>query len=193
MALLMFINPVFSDGHIDTKKQATNDIAAEDLVLRRATLIVRDIEKSLALYKDSIGMDIADLDQVDVVHDILKTPYPFNNESCEKIYLRHVIEHFTIEDIINYFGENRLSFEKAKQLRNLTDADFGKITQILSDSENNLDLFNDFSSWMRLLYRVDVLGISKWVVRIESLKDTRTKAQCTASQSTMVFGWIVMR
>ena len=39
MALLMFINPVFSDGHIDIKKQSTNNIAAEDLVLRRATLI----------------------------------------------------------------------------------------------------------------------------------------------------------
>tara|TARA_B100001250_G_scaffold92747_1_gene77192 strand:- start:14104 stop:14703 length:600 start_codon:yes stop_codon:yes gene_type:complete len=55
--------------------------------------------------KDSIGMDIVDLDQVDVVHDILKTPYPFNNESFEKIYLRHVIEHFTIEDIKKVLSE----------------------------------------------------------------------------------------
>ena len=73
------------------------------------------------------------------------------------------VSDFTTEDIINHFGENILSFEKAKQLRNLTDADLGKISQILNDNENNLDLFNDFSSWMRLSYKMDVQGISKWV------------------------------
>ena len=73
------------------------------------------------------------------------------------------VPDFTTEDIINHFGENIFSFEKAKQLKNLTDADFGKINQILNDNENNLDLFNDFSSWMRLSYKMDVQGISKWV------------------------------
>jgi len=73
------------------------------------------------------------------------------------------VSDFTTEDIINHFRENTLSFEKAKQLRNLTDADFGKISQILNDNENNLDLFNDFSTWMRLSYKTDVQGISKWV------------------------------
>jgi len=73
------------------------------------------------------------------------------------------VSDFTIEDIINHFGENILSFAKAKQLRNLTDADFGKISQILNENENNFDLFNDFSSWMRLSYKTDVQEISKWV------------------------------
>jgi len=72
------------------------------------------------------------------------------------------VSDFTTEDIINYFGENRLSFEKAKQLRSLTDADLGKISQILNDNENSLDLFNQFSSWMRLSYKTDVQEISKW-------------------------------
>jgi DNA polymerase III subunit delta' len=53
--------------------------------------------------------------------------------------------------------------EKAKQLRNLTNADLGKITQILEDKEWELDLFSDFSVWMRLTYKMDVQGISKWV------------------------------
>ena len=53
--------------------------------------------------------------------------------------------------------------EKAKQLRNLTNADLGKITQILEDKEGELDLFSDFSVWMRLTYKMDVQGISKWV------------------------------
>ena len=73
------------------------------------------------------------------------------------------VSDFTTEDIINHFGGNILSFEKAKQLRSLTDADFGKISQILNENENNLDLFNDFSTWMRLSYKMDVQGISKWV------------------------------
>ena len=73
------------------------------------------------------------------------------------------ITDFTAEDIVNHFGEQALSLEKAKQLRNLTNADLGKITQILEDKEGELDLFSDFSVWMRLTYKMDVQGISKWV------------------------------
>ena len=78
------------------------------------------------------------------------------------------IEDFTNEDIVNYFGKQVLSLEKAKQLRNLTNADLGKITQILSDKEGDLDLFTDFSVWMRLTYKADVQGISKWVDNLAS-------------------------
>ena len=73
------------------------------------------------------------------------------------------ITDFTAEDIVNHFGEQALSLEKAKQLRSLTNADLGKITQILEDKEGELDLFSDFSVWMRLTYKMDVQGISKWV------------------------------
>ena len=73
------------------------------------------------------------------------------------------IADFTSEDIVNHFGDKVLSLEKAKQLRNLTNADLGKITQILEDKEGELDLFADFSVWMRLSYKMDVQGISKWV------------------------------
>ena len=73
------------------------------------------------------------------------------------------IADFTAEDIVIHFGEQALSLEKAKQLRNLTNADLGKITQILEDKEGELDLFSDFSVWMRLTYKMDVQGISKWV------------------------------
>ena len=51
-------------------------------------------------------MDIADLKGVDVVHDILITPYPFNDDSFNVIYLRHVIEHFTIEEIKKVLSES---------------------------------------------------------------------------------------
>jgi SAM-dependent methyltransferase len=48
---------------------------------------------------NSIGLDNVQLPGVDVEHDLLDFPYPFENESIDKIYLRHVIEHFAIENI----------------------------------------------------------------------------------------------
>ena len=48
---------------------------------------------------NSIGLDNVQLPGVDVEHDLLDFPYPFENESMDKIYLRHVIEHFAIENI----------------------------------------------------------------------------------------------
>ena len=49
--------------------------------------------------KDAIGLDNVQLPNVDVVHDLLNFPYPFESNSFNKIYLRHVIEHFNIEQI----------------------------------------------------------------------------------------------
>jgi len=79
------------------------------------------------------------------------------------------VADFTAEDIIDHFGEQALTLEKAKQLRNLTNADLGKINLILEDREDELDLIADFSAWMRLTYKMDVQGISKWVENL-SLK-----------------------
>jgi len=73
------------------------------------------------------------------------------------------IADFTSEDIVRHFSEQALSLEKAKQLRNLTNADLGKITQLFEDKEGEIDLFTDFSFWMRLTYKMDIQGISKWV------------------------------
>ena len=55
--------------------------------------------------ENSVGMDIAKLKGVDVVHDILNFPYPFNNNTFNAIYLRHVIEHFNIEEIKKVLSE----------------------------------------------------------------------------------------
>ena len=55
--------------------------------------------------ENSIGLDCADLHDVDVKHDLLSLPYPFDDESFELIYLRHVIEHFILDDINNIFNE----------------------------------------------------------------------------------------
>jgi len=77
------------------------------------------------------------------------------------------VSDFTIEDVVDYF--DGVTLEKAKQLKNITDSDFGKMKKILDDTEGLLDLFDEFSSWMRLAYRMDVSALSKWVDKIASM------------------------
>ena len=72
------------------------------------------------------------------------------------------ISNFSVDDIVTYFGESSISTEKAKQLINLTDADLGKIIKLQNETGEQLDLFDQFSSWMRLSYKKDVGNISKW-------------------------------
>ena len=43
---------------LSSQVSASEDPFDEKLVLRRQTLVVRDIEKSLALYRDAIGMEV---------------------------------------------------------------------------------------------------------------------------------------
>ena len=47
----------------------------------------------------SIGLDKVKLESVDIVHDLLSFPYPIEDESYDLVYLRHTIEHFSIENI----------------------------------------------------------------------------------------------
>jgi DNA polymerase-3 subunit delta' len=79
------------------------------------------------------------------------------------------INNFSIEDIICFFEKDNLSIERIKSLRKITDADLGKMIQILEEDTEEVDLFDDFSSWMRLTYKMDVANISKWVDSISTM------------------------
>ena len=48
---------------------------------------------------NAIGLDNVLLPEVDIVHDLMDFPYPFEKDSFDKIYLRHVIEHFNVNKI----------------------------------------------------------------------------------------------
>ncbi|MEN0047689.1 MAG: VOC family protein [Bacteroidota bacterium] len=59
-----------SETTADSKvEEALEDISELPLVFRRTTLIVRNIEKSLALYRDIIGMEI-------IYDNTMKRPHP---------------------------------------------------------------------------------------------------------------------
>jgi len=44
-----------------------------------------------------IGVDQVRLPGVDVVHDLLVIPYPFDDNFADRIIISHVLEHFTVE------------------------------------------------------------------------------------------------
>ena len=80
----------------------------------------------------------------------------------------HIFD-FSTEDMIEFFKKDNLSVERIKQLRNLTDSDLGKMIQLVEEDIQAIDLFDDFSSWMRLAYKTDVVNISKWVDSISTM------------------------
>lgn len=47
----------------------------------------------------AFGLDNVQLPGVDVVHDLLAFPYPFADGSVNKVYLKHVLEHFELTNI----------------------------------------------------------------------------------------------
>lgn len=76
------------------------------------------------------------------------------------------ITNFSINDIVEYFGQNKIEIERAKILRNLTNADLGEIIQIINNETEKIEFFETFSDWVRLSYKTDILGISQWVETI---------------------------
>ena len=65
---------------------------------------------------NSIGLDNVQLPGVDIEHDLLNFPYPFEDESINKIYLRHVIEHFDFKEINLILNECYRILKKDGQL-----------------------------------------------------------------------------
>lgn len=51
------------------------------------------------------GVDIANIEGVDVVHDLTVFPYPWADNSVDEIFNSHFIEHLTGEEQIKFFNE----------------------------------------------------------------------------------------
>jgi SAM-dependent methyltransferase len=60
--------------------------------------MILDLGCGITKVAGAVGMDNVELPGVDIVHDLLAFPYPFDGESADEIYLNHVIEHFTLTE-----------------------------------------------------------------------------------------------
>ena len=49
----------------------------------------------------AVGVDVLPLDGVDLVHDLNRTPYPFNNNEFDLVVAEHVLEH--LDDLEDYY------------------------------------------------------------------------------------------
>jgi len=52
-----------------------------------------DIGCALNKIPNSIGIDIDPSSQADIIHDLNNYPYPIEENSIEKVYAKHIIEH----------------------------------------------------------------------------------------------------
>ncbi len=52
-----------------------------------------------------IGVDIAKCNNVDIVHDLTKFPWPFKDASVEEIHCSHFLEHLTAPQRIRFMEE----------------------------------------------------------------------------------------
>jgi len=73
---------------------------------------------------------------------------------------------FDTQDLIGFFKTKGIREERTKELVSLTNSDLGKMIQIALEEGEEIDLLGDFSLWMRLAYKKDVIGISQWAESI---------------------------
>jgi predicted SAM-dependent methyltransferase len=60
--------------------------------------MILDLGCGTTKVQGAVGIDNVALPGVDVVHDLLEIPYPFDDNKADEIYLKHVIEHFVPAD-----------------------------------------------------------------------------------------------
>lgn len=69
------------------------------------TKLILDLGCGRNKHPGAIGVDNVYFETVDVVYNLINTPYPFEDKCADEIILSHVIEHFSIDDIGRIFEE----------------------------------------------------------------------------------------
>lgn len=101
-----------------------------------------------------------------------KNMLPTLNSRLQKIK----ISNFNTGDIIGFFKNKNLTLEKVNHLVNLTGSDLGKIIRILEDDNEEADFLGNFSSWMRVLYKVDIVKLSSLIDSISKMGKNNQKS-----------------
>ena len=71
------------------------------------------------------------------------------------------VHDFTEADILSYFSDEKLELDMVRQLKNLTKSNLGRISQLINQEASNVDLFEQYSAWVRQCYKLDIQEISK--------------------------------
>lgn len=79
------------------------------------------------------------------------------------------IPNFSINDSVAFFKEKNADTEKIIEISKSVKFNFGKITALLEDGDQDSVFFEKFSLWMRLAYKVDVIQLSKWVENVSAI------------------------
>lgn len=69
----------------------------------RGLPVILDLGCGASKVPGALGMDIATLPGVDIVHDLGDRPYPVPEDFADMVYLNHVLEH--CEDPVSILGE----------------------------------------------------------------------------------------
>ncbi len=77
--------------------QSTFNPEDHDLILRRTTLIVRDVKKSLAFYRDALGMEV-------IYDNLIRRPHKTEEreEVLRLVFLKSVDEYYGVLGLLEY-------------------------------------------------------------------------------------------
>ncbi|MEO1486393.1 MAG: hypothetical protein AAFU57_11635, partial [Bacteroidota bacterium] len=113
---LVFVLLLTHAGHSqDTEATNTQEKSSDDiiqpkdmpLVFRRTTLIVRDIEKSLMLYRDAIGMEV-------IYDNLIRRPHPEEDREqvLRLVFLKATNSFYGVLGLLEYDYENENKTDK---------------------------------------------------------------------------------
>jgi len=76
------------------------------------------------------------------------------------------VKNFSSDEANMALKKINVSIEKINQLKSIAGASLSEMIKLLDDDINSKILFNDLSSWLRLIYKTDIVNISNWVESI---------------------------
>ena len=103
-----------------TKKSKGQEIIALDLGCGQQKSSIEFFKENLHIEADRvIGIDIADIEGVDIVHDLTVFPYPIEDESVDAIFSSHFVEHLDGIERMKFFDECYRILKPGGKMRHL--------------------------------------------------------------------------